>query len=196
MSSTARLSHATSVTPSRRSRDHNAAASMKRAAPALCCCWPTGARTPRSACAWTARHRRPRPGRRAISPPSSPAGARATAARTRFAIHRPQFRRSGLAAGTREVHIIADNLSTHKTALVTAFLDAHPNVTLHHTPTYSSWLNQVELWFAQLKRDLLARGVFTSVADLARKLRRFVAKYNERAKPVRWSSANPGRRVT
>jgi transposase len=96
---------------------------------------------------------------------------------------------------TRAVHIIADNLSAHKTALVTAFLEAHPNVTLHYTPTYSSWLNQVELWFAKLKRDLLARGVFTSVADLARKLRRFVTKYNERAKPVRWSYADPRRRV-
>jgi transposase len=50
----------------------------------------------------------------------------------------------------------ADLLSAHKTALVTAFLEAHPNVTLHYTPTYSYWLNQVELWFAKLKRDVLA----------------------------------------
>jgi transposase len=69
---------------------------------------------------------------------------------------------------TREIHIIADNLSAHKTALVTAFLDRHPHVTLHYTPTYSSWLNQVELWFAKLRRDLLARDVFPSVTDLAR----------------------------
>lgn len=95
----------------------------------------------------------------------------------------------------REIHIIADNLSAHKTTLVTAFLEAHPNVTLHYTPTYSSWLNQVELWFAKLKRDLLTRGVFTSVEDLARKLRRFITKYNERAKPVRWSYADPSRRI-
>jgi transposase len=97
---------------------------------------------------------------------------------------------------TREIHIIADNLSAHKTALVTAFLDRHPQVTMHYTPTYSSWLNQVELWFAKLKRDLLARGVFTSVTDLARKLRRFITKYNERAKPVRWSYADPSRRIS
>ena len=44
------------------------------------------------------------------------------------------------------------------------------------TPTYASWLNQVELWFAKVKRDLLARGIFTSVTDLARKLRRFITK--------------------
>jgi len=95
----------------------------------------------------------------------------------------------------REIHIIADNLSAHKTAKVLAFLEAHPNVALHYTPTYSSWLNQVELWFAKVKRDLLGRGIFTSVNDLARKLRRFITKYNERAKPVRWAYADPSRRI-
>jgi transposase len=53
---------------------------------------------------------------------------------------------------------------------------------------YASWLNQVELCFAKLKRDLLARGIFTSVNDLARKLPRFITKYSERAKPVRWAA--------
>ncbi len=50
---------------------------------------------------------------------------------------------------------------------------------LHFTPTYSSWLNQVELWFAKIERDLLARGIFTSVADLARKIRRYIHRYNK-----------------
>ena len=95
----------------------------------------------------------------------------------------------------REIHIIADNLSAHKTAKVMAFLEAHPNVQLHYTPTYASWLNQVELWFAKVKRDLLTRGIFTSVTDLARKLRRFITKYNERAKPVRWAYVDPSRRI-
>jgi transposase len=95
----------------------------------------------------------------------------------------------------REIHIIADNLSAHKTAKVVAFLEAHPNVQLHYTPTYASWLNQVELWFAKVKRDLLTRGIFTSVTDLARKLRRFITKYNERAKPVRWAYVDPSRRI-
>jgi transposase len=95
----------------------------------------------------------------------------------------------------REIHIIADNLSAHKTAKVTDFLAVHPNVQLHYTPTCSSWLNQVELWFAKVKRDLLARGIFTSVTDLARKLRRFITTYNERTKPVRWSYADPTRRI-
>ncbi len=96
---------------------------------------------------------------------------------------------------TREIHIIADNLSAHKTRKVTDFLAAHPNVEMHYTPTYASWLNQIELWFAKVKRDLLARGIFTSVTDLARKLRRFITKYNERAKPVHWAYADPSRRI-
>ncbi len=63
----------------------------------------------------------------------------------------------------REIHVIADNLSTHKTQAVRTFLLEHSNVHLHFTPTYSSWLNQVELWFAKIERNLLARGIFTSV---------------------------------
>ena len=97
----------------------------------------------------------------------------------------------------REIHVIADNLSTHKTQTVRTFLVEHPHVHvhLHFTPTYSSWLNQVELWFAKIERDLLARGVFTSVADLARKIRRYIGHYNKAAKPVRWSYRNPAHRI-
>src|SRR5262249_47538836 len=62
-----------------------------------------------------------------------------------------------------EIHVIADNLSTHKTKLVEEFLASHSTVHLHFTPTYSSWLNQVELWFSKIERDVIARGVFTSV---------------------------------
>src|SRR6058998_153076 len=55
----------------------------------------------------------------------------------------------------REIHIILDNLSTHKTTRVREFLAAHPHVHLHFTPTYSSWLNQVENWFAKIERDVI-----------------------------------------
>ena len=72
--------------------------------------------------------------------------------------------------------MIVDNLAAHKTKSVDAFLAAHPKVCLHFTPTYTSWLNQVELWFGKIERDLLARGIFTSVPDLARKIRRYIAK--------------------
>jgi transposase len=70
-----------------------------------------------------------------------------------------------LCAPGQEIHVIADNLSAHKTAKVTTFLEAHPRVQLHFTPTYSSWLNQVEIWFARIEREVIARGVFTSVKD-------------------------------
>jgi transposase len=95
----------------------------------------------------------------------------------------------------RAIHVIADNLSAHKTPQVQAFLAAHPRVTMHYTPTYSSWLNQVELWFAKIEREVIARGIFTSVTDLARKLRRYIRQYNRTATPFRWSYADPTRRI-
>ena len=99
-------------------------------------------------------------------------------------------------APNEEIDVILDNLSTHKTKLVEAFLNEHPNVTLHFTPTYSSWLNQVELWFSKVQRDVLSRGIFTSTADLARKLRRYTDAYAKRANPCRWKYVNPTRRIT
>lgn len=96
----------------------------------------------------------------------------------------------------KEIHVIADNLSAHKTKQVDAFLAEHPQVHMHFTPTYSSWLNQVELWFAKIERDVIARGVFTSVPDLKRKLMRYIRKYNEQPKPVKWKYFDPTRRIT
>lgn len=96
----------------------------------------------------------------------------------------------------REIHVIVDNLSAHKTKAVQAFLQQHPRVQLHFTPTYASWLNQVELWFAKIERDLLARGIFTSIPDLARKIRRYITRYNEDPKPIRWIYSNPAHRIT
>ena len=95
----------------------------------------------------------------------------------------------------REIHIILDNLSAHKTKLVASFLEEHSNVSLHFTPTYSSWLNQVELWFSKVQRDVIARGIFTSTADLARKLRRYINAYSKDAKPFRWKYSSPVRRI-
>src|SRR5246500_1309199 len=96
----------------------------------------------------------------------------------------------------REIHVIADNLSAHKTKQVTEFLDRHPNVHLHFTPTYSSWLNQVELWFARIERDVIARGVFTPVPDLRRKLMRYIHQYNKAPKTIKWRYRDPTRRIT
>lgn len=96
----------------------------------------------------------------------------------------------------RALHIIADNLSAHKTKGVAEFLHRHPLVTLHYTPTYSSWLNQVELWFSKIERDLIARGIFTSVADLRRKLLRYIRHYNKSPKAFKWSWRDPSHRIT
>src|SRR5262249_1414668 len=95
----------------------------------------------------------------------------------------------------REIHVIADNLSAHKTKRVGQFLDDHPNVHLHFTPTYSSWLNQVEIWFAKIERDVIARGVFTPVTYLKRNLMRYIRSHKANAKPIKGSYTDPRRRI-
>jgi transposase len=95
----------------------------------------------------------------------------------------------------QEIHVILDNLSAHKTTKVQDFLGQHPNVQLHFTPTYSSWLNQVEIWFGRIEREVIARGVFTSVRDLARKLMRYIRAYSKTARPFNWKYADARRRV-
>src|SRR5215471_2856869 len=98
-------------------------------------------------------------------------------------------------AWAKEIHVVLDNLSAHKTKDVAAFLAEHPQVRFHFTPTYSSWLNQVELWFAKIQRDVIRRGVFTSVADLGNKLRKYIRAYSKSAKPFRWTYTDPSRRI-
>src|SRR5271169_1703258 len=96
----------------------------------------------------------------------------------------------------KEIHVIADNQSAHKSRPVTDFLAVHPKVHLHFTPTYSSWLNQVELWFSKIERDVIARGVFTSVSDLKRKLLRYIRHYNKSPRTVKWKYADPSRHLS
>ena len=79
----------------------------------------------------------------------------------------------------------------HKTDLVDAFLAEHERVQIHYTPTYSSWLNQVENWFSRIQRDVISRGVFTNVKDLDKKLMRYIRQYNKDPKPIKWKYANP-----
>jgi transposase len=95
----------------------------------------------------------------------------------------------------KEIHVIADNLSAHKTKAVAEFLASHPNVHLHYTPTYSSWINQVEIWFSKIQRDLITRGIFTSKADLARKITKYIKGHNKTAKPFKWTYRNTDRRI-
>src|SRR2546426_3543296 len=86
-----------------------------------------------------------------------------------------------------QLHCIVDNLSAHGTPKVEAFLDEHPHVFLHRTPTHASWLNQVELFFSIMERRLLRRGEFASVAELTERIIAFINDYNRQAKPFRWT---------
>ena len=95
----------------------------------------------------------------------------------------------------KEIHIVLDNLSAHKTQAVKEFLDQNPQVRFHFTPTYSSWLNQVEIWFAKIERDVIARGVFTSIADLSRKLMKYIRAYAKTATPFSWKYTDVRRRI-
>ena len=91
----------------------------------------------------------------------------------------------------RKLHIIIDNFSTHEVDEVQAWLKSHKNVQFHFTPTHASWLNQVELWFSILKRQLLKRGDFESEKDLGKKILKYIEGYNERAKPFAWCYGEP-----
>ena len=100
----------------------------------------------------------------------------------------------------REIHVIVENLSAHKTKKVEAFLAVHPRVHLHFTPTYASWLNQVELWFAKIERDLLARGIRREpLPHCLTSLERSAAisrATTKPPKPIRWTYSNPAHRIT
>ena len=87
----------------------------------------------------------------------------------------------------REIHVILDNLNTHKPKC-DRWLARHKNVHFHFTPTSASWLNQVEIWFSILSRKALRRASFSSLANLRDRLLQFVDYFNETmAKPFKWT---------
>src|SRR5829696_5687933 len=86
-----------------------------------------------------------------------------------------------------ELHVICDNSSTHKTPRIQRWLVAHPRVHLHFTPTYSSWLNLVERWFAELTTKWLRRGSHRSVQELEQSIRHWVATWNDNPRPFVWT---------
>jgi transposase len=88
----------------------------------------------------------------------------------------------------REIHVVLDNLNTHKPK-EDRWLKRHPNVRFHFIPTYSSWLNQVEVWFSILSRHALRGASFTSPAQLRQAIDDFVQVYNEKAAPFEWKKA-------
>jgi len=85
-----------------------------------------------------------------------------------------------------DVHLVCDNLSTHKTPAITRWLDAHPRFHLHFTPTSSSWLNQVERWFGLLTDKQLRRGAHKSLPALEKDIRTWVITWNENPRPFVW----------
>jgi len=87
-----------------------------------------------------------------------------------------------------DIHLIIDNYSTHKHAKVRKWLAARPHYHVHYTPTYASWLNQVEIWFNIITQKAIRRGTFRSVKDLIEKIKRFVDQYNKNSKPFMWTA--------
>ena len=86
-----------------------------------------------------------------------------------------------------EVHLVCDNYSTHKSPSILTWLEAHPRFHMHFTPTYSSWINQVERFFAYVTADLLQRSDHRSVQALERDIRNWVKGWNENPKPFIWT---------
>lgn len=85
-----------------------------------------------------------------------------------------------------DVHLVVDNYATHSHAKVKAWLARRPRCHLHFTPTYSSWLNQVERWFGIVTQQAIRRGSFTSVTQLTDRIDDFVEHYNRKASPFVW----------
>jgi transposase len=87
-----------------------------------------------------------------------------------------------------DVHLIVDNYATHKHAKIKAWLARRPRYHIHYTPTYASWLNQVERWFGLITQKAIRRGSFSSVKELVRKIEQFVEHYNAHAQPFMWTA--------
>ena len=87
----------------------------------------------------------------------------------------------------RAIHVILDNVSSHKSMEVQGWLGWHPCVSFHFVPTYSSWLNMVEIFFNLVQTKVVARGVFPSNKHLVAKLLAFVDKFNREGKRFHWT---------
>jgi putative transposase len=87
-----------------------------------------------------------------------------------------------------DIHLVVDNYATHKHQKVRNWLAVRPRYHVHYTPTYSSWLNQVEIWFNIITQKAIRRGSFNSVKQLTEKIERFVKNYNANTKPFLWTA--------
>jgi transposase len=89
-----------------------------------------------------------------------------------------------------DIHLVVDNYATHKHEKVRRWLAARPRFHIHYTPTYSSWLNQVEIWFNIITQRAIRRGTFRSVRDLTRKIEAFAEHYNRKCQPFVWTATS------
>lgn len=87
-----------------------------------------------------------------------------------------------------DIHLVIDNYCTHKHAKVKRWLAVRPRYHLHYTPTYASWLNQVEIWFGIITQKAIRRGSFRSVTDLVSKIQTFTENHNRKTKPFIWTA--------
>ena len=87
----------------------------------------------------------------------------------------------------RPLHVVLDNSSTHSTPEVERWLERHPRVHFHFTPTSASWMNMVEIWFSILTKQQVRRGVYHDVPELIAAIEHFIDGYNERAQPFVWT---------
>ena len=87
-----------------------------------------------------------------------------------------------------DVHIIVDNYATHKHPKVKRWLALHQRWHVHYTPTYASWLNQVEIWFNIITQKAIRRGTFKSVKELTTKIQEYIDRYNRHPKPFVWTA--------
>lgn len=87
-----------------------------------------------------------------------------------------------------EVHLVLDNYATHKHDAVKRWLASHTRYHVHFTPTYASWLNQVEIWFHLITQQAIRRGTFSSVKELVAKIELYVKQYNKHPKPFSWTA--------
>jgi transposase len=86
-----------------------------------------------------------------------------------------------------DVHMVMDNYGTHKTAIIRNWLAKRPRFHVHFTPTYGSWLNLVERWFAEITNKRIRRGIFRSVKQLENAIREYIEVHNEDPKPFAWT---------
>jgi len=87
-----------------------------------------------------------------------------------------------------DIHAIVDNYATHSHRTVRRWILRHPRWHIHHTPTYASWLNQVEIWFNLITQQAIRRGTFSSVKELVASIQRYIEQYNKHPRPFVWTA--------